>query len=119
MSQRDQFSYFTPAHYMFCESDGRWYTFGPMPLFKAVLLAVGKYRPNHEACVLGGAVNLIGINAILALRQRPDFPLTLTMETVEIKGFARAENDRSAANDKPTGTRSNPVHTLNKRTNVA
>jgi hypothetical protein len=63
---------------MFWEAGAGWYSFGPMPLFKAVLLAVGKYRTNHEACVLSDAVSLIGIEAILAIRQRSDFPDTLT-----------------------------------------
>ena len=78
MSRRDQISYSSPSHYMFCEPDGRWYTFGPMPFFEAVVMAVGKYRTNHEACVIGGGVSLIGIDAILAVRQRPDFPLSLS-----------------------------------------
>jgi hypothetical protein len=80
MSHRDQISYFSPAQYLFWEEGGAWHSFGPMPLYKAVLLAVGKYRINHEPCVLGDGVSLIGIDAILAVRQRPDFPLTLTQE---------------------------------------
>jgi hypothetical protein len=63
---------------MFWEAGAGWYSFGPMPLFKAVLLAVGKYRTNHEACVLSDNVSVIGIDAILAIRQRSDFPDTLT-----------------------------------------
>jgi len=78
MSQRDQISYLSPAHYMFWEAGAGWYSFGPMPLFKAVLLAVGKYRTNHEACVISDTVSLIGIEAILAIRQRSDFPATMT-----------------------------------------
>lgn len=78
MSRRDQISYSSPSHYMFCEPDGRWYTFGPMPFFEAVVMAVGKYRTNHEACVIGGGVSLIGIDSILAVRQRSDFPLSLS-----------------------------------------
>lgn len=80
MSNRDQIAYSSPCHYMFCETDGRWYAFGPMPLFEAVVLAVGKYRTNHEACVVGGAISLIGIDAILAVRQRPDFPTSLSTQ---------------------------------------
>jgi hypothetical protein len=78
MSVRDAISYSSPAHYVFWEAGAGWYAFGPMPLFEAILLAVGKYRTNHEACVLSEAVSLVGIDAILAVRRRADFPVTLS-----------------------------------------
>ena len=57
-----------------------------MPFYKAVLLAVRKYRINHEPCILSDALNLVGIDSILAVRQRPDFPVRLedflSMETL-------------------------------------
>jgi len=95
MSQRDQINYASPSHYMFCEEDGKWYVFGPMPLFKAVIEAVGKYRANHEPCIFGDAVSLIGIESILAVRQRPDFPVSLTLEAPQT--LARAILPRSGA----------------------
>ena len=67
---------------MFCETNGSWHAFGPMPLFKAVLQAVGKYRVNHEPLISSGELCLIGIDAILAVRQRADFPISLTTENV-------------------------------------
>jgi hypothetical protein len=75
MSARNQINYLRPAHYLFCERNGAWHAFGPMPLFKAVILAVGKYRVNHEPVVYSDDVSLIGIDAILAVRQRADFPI--------------------------------------------
>jgi hypothetical protein len=48
-----------------------------MPLYEAVLLAVRKYRPTYESCVVADDISLIGIDAILAMRQRPDFPVAL------------------------------------------
>ena len=77
MSARNQINYLRPAHYLFCEGNGAWHSFGPMPLFKAVLTAVGKYRINHEPVVYSDDVSLIGIDAILAVRQRADFPIIL------------------------------------------
>ena len=82
MSARAQTIYYRPAHYLFREDNGAWYAFGPMPLFKAVLLAVGKYRINDEPVVLSDQLSLIGIDAILAVRQRADFPLTLVSAKV-------------------------------------
>lgn len=80
MSARRQINYARPAHYMFCEGDGAWHSFGPMPFFKAIILAVGKYRVNHEPMVSSDEVSLIGIDAILAVRQRADFPIMLAAD---------------------------------------
>ena len=76
MAQRNNISYSRPARYLRCE-DGVWYSFGPMPFYEAVLLAVRKYRPTYESCVVGDDISLIGIDAILAVRQRPDFPVAM------------------------------------------
>lgn len=80
MSARNQINYHHPAHYLFCEENGGWHSFGPMPLFKAVLLAVGKYRVNHEPLVCSDEISLIGIDTILAVRQRADFPISVQPE---------------------------------------
>ena len=80
MSTRPEINYLRPAHYMFCEAGGAWHSFGPMPLFKAVLQAVGKYRVNHEPIIYSADISLIGIDAILAVRQRADFPILLKTE---------------------------------------
>jgi hypothetical protein len=45
-----------------------------MPLHEAVLLAVRKYRVNHEACIFSEGLSLVGIDSIVAVFQRPDFP---------------------------------------------
>jgi hypothetical protein len=45
-----------------------------MPLHEAVLLAVRKYRVNHEACIFSEGLSLVGIDSIIAVFQRPDFP---------------------------------------------
>jgi hypothetical protein len=66
-----------------------------MPLFKAVLLAVGKYRVSNESVVCSDDLSLIGIDAILAVRQRADFPLTLTFEGAAIAGDSRAPGDQT------------------------
>lgn len=74
MAQQIQLNYLRPARYLFCEGTA-WYSFGPMPLYKAVLEAVGKYRTNHEPCVVCDEISLVGIDAILAVRSRADFPV--------------------------------------------
>lgn len=84
MSRQPQIDYRSPAIYVRNES-GTWISFGPMPLYKAVLRAVGKYRVNHEPCILAGDISLIGIDAILAVRRRADFPL-LVADAVELTG---------------------------------
>jgi hypothetical protein len=73
MERQAQFNYIRAAHYVCCEA-GRCYSFGPMPLHKAVLLAVRKYRINHEPSVICEGLSLIGIDAIVAVRERADFP---------------------------------------------
>jgi hypothetical protein len=98
MSARAQINYHRPAHYLFREENGAWYSFGPMPLFKAVLLAIGKYRVNNESVVCSHELSLIGIDAILAVRQRADFPLSLAFE----------ESPAAAASAVPGADR--PVH---------
>jgi hypothetical protein len=96
MSARAQINYHRPAHYLFREQNGAWYSFGPMPLFKAVLLAIGKYRVNNESVVYSHELSLIGIDAILAVRQRADFPLSLTFE-----GAPKASGSAVPGGDKP------------------
>ncbi len=81
MAHHNHINYLQPTHYVLCEGGSAWYVFGPMPLYKAVVEAVGKYRINHEPCVLSGDLNLIGIDAILAVRARPDFPIFITRDT--------------------------------------
>jgi hypothetical protein len=76
MERQAQFNYIRAAHYVCCEAD-RCYSFGPMPLHKAVLLAVRKYRVNHEPSVICDGLSLIGIDAIVAVRERADFPWRL------------------------------------------
>ncbi len=73
MDRLASIDYLRPALYVRWEA-GKWSSFGPMPLYKAVLLAVGKYRINHEPWVLSDGLNLVGIDSILAMRQRADFP---------------------------------------------
>ncbi len=73
MERQAQFNYVRPARYVRCEG-GEWSSFGPMPFYKAVLLAVQKYRVNHEPGIMCGGLSLVGIDAILAVRQRADFP---------------------------------------------
>jgi hypothetical protein len=74
MQRQAQLNYLRASHYVRCEEGGEWSSFGPMPFYKAVLLAVRKYRVNHEPSIISGGLSLIGIDAILAVRQRPDFP---------------------------------------------
>ena len=95
MSARAQINYHRPAHYLFREEKGAWYSFGPMPLFKAVLLAVGKYRVSNESVVCSDDLSLIGIDAILAVRQRADFPITLSFEGAAIASDSRPRGDRT------------------------
>jgi len=73
MERQAQINYLRPSYYVRCEA-GAWSSFGPMPLHKAVLLAVRKYRINHEPCILSDELSLVGIDSILAVRQRADFP---------------------------------------------
>ena len=51
-----------------------------MPLAKAVLTAVGKYRVNNEAVVYSDAITLVGIDAILSVLQSSDFPIRVVAE---------------------------------------
>jgi hypothetical protein len=86
MAPQLQLNYLRPALYTRCES-GVWHTFGPMPFYEAVLLAVRKYRPIHESCVLADEISLIGMDAILAVRQRSDFPISMAIESpVQTRG---------------------------------
>lgn len=73
MNRQAQINYVRPSYYVRCEQ-GAWSSFGPMPLYKAILLAVRKYRINHEPCILSEDLSLVGIDSILAVRQRADFP---------------------------------------------
>ena len=79
MAQRVHVNYLRPALYIRCEA-GAWSSFGPMPLHKAVLLAVRKYRINHEPCIFSDELSLIGIDSILAVRERSDFPIRVSVE---------------------------------------
>lgn len=73
MPHRTEIDYSQPAMYARSEA-GAWMSFGPMPLREAVLLAVRKYRVNHEACIFSQGISLVGIDAIIAVFRRPDFP---------------------------------------------
>jgi hypothetical protein len=73
MAQRPEIDYLRPAMYARSEA-GAWTSFGPMPLHEAVLRAVRKYRVNHEPCIFCEGLSLVGINSILAVFRRSDFP---------------------------------------------
>jgi hypothetical protein len=84
MPHRSQIDYSQPAMYARSEA-GAWSSFGPMPLHEAVLLAVRKYRINHEACIFSEGLSLVG-NSIIAVFQRPDFPAPVPQSAPQVNG---------------------------------
>lgn len=107
MERNAQINYLRPSHYVRCE-EGAWISFGPMPLYKAVLLAVRKWRINHEPCILSDGLNLVGIDAILAVRQRADFPWRVEdVRSIESNFVRRGDitrTTRSASNAPERGS---------------
>lgn len=69
----NNFDYQEPAVYLRRES-GNWTSYGEMPLYQAILLAVRKYRMTAEPTITSKNLHLVGIDSIDAVRQRPDFP---------------------------------------------
>lgn len=65
---------------------GAWTSYGEMPLYKAVLLAIRKYRTTAEPTVSSKSLHLVGIDSIVAVRERLDFPTD-----VEADGYQAAE----------------------------
>ena len=74
-----EIDYEEPATYYRRETGGSssGMSFGEMPLYQAVLLAIRKYRVTQEPAVTSKSLRLIGIDAIVALRDRPDFPTNI------------------------------------------
>ncbi len=68
--------YYEPAIYLRREL-GSWTSYGEMPLYQAVLLAIRKYRTTAEPTVSSKSLHLVGIDSIVAVRDRHDFPTDL------------------------------------------
>ena len=82
-----------------------------MSLRDAILLAVKKFRVGDEPAVTCAGLGLFGIDAILAVRERPDFPepdipeskpaATLS-DTVIHLDVQRRRRDRQASRSRGT-----------------